>query len=502
MKILYSHQVKDADAYTIEHEPILSINLMERAATKLAQWIFTHFGEKKEYAIFVGPGNNGGDGLACARLLWQKGCKVNVFEVNFTNKRSQDFQINYERLKKLEVPVYKINSKNDFPELYGGTVIVDAIFGSGLSRPVEGLAAEVIRRINSSKLDVVAVDIPSGLFGENNRNNNYNHIVRANYTLTFQYPNLSFLLPENQEYVGDWIVLDIGILQEYIDKVKADYYLFEKTDAQKTLRPRKNFDHKGTFGHGLLIAGSKGKMGAAILASMATLRSGIGLFTAHIPSSGYKIFQTALPEAMLQLDENKNIITTVEINEKITALGVGPGIGINKETVKVIEQILEMKIPTVIDADGLNLLSQNRYLLGNLHKDIILTPHPKEFERLVGKEAKTGYDRLMMLREFAFDKNVVVVLKGHYSAIAIPEEEMVYFNTTGNPGMATGGSGDVLTGIVLGLLAQKYSVRDAALLGVYLHGLAGDKALLKESQESLIASDIVKHLGTAFKELH
>ncbi len=500
MKIFYSHQVREADAYTIKHEPIESIDLMERAATQLTEWLYSFFGNA-QFVIFAGPGNNGGDGLATARLLYEKGCKVEVYEVNFTEKRSTDFKINYERLLKLGISPVKINDATQFPDIDSEAVIIDAIFGSGLSRPVEGLAADVIKNINRLENIVVSVDIPSGLFGEDNTANVPEHIVKADYTLTFQYPNLSFLLPENEEFVGEWVVLDIGISKEYIDNTKADYYLVEKADASKLLKPRSKFSHKGTFGHGLLVAGSYGKMGASVLAANAAMRSGLGLLTVHLPSCGYEIMQTAFPEAMISIDPNDKIVTEVVDLDKYDALAFGPGVGTDKQSLMLLAKLLETKKPMVIDADGLNLLSQHKDLLDLLHDNVILTPHPKEFERLTGKNAINGYERLQQLRDFAFERNVTVVLKGHYTQIAVPQEKIVYFNTTGNPGMATGGSGDVLTGIILGFLTQGYSIKDSAILGVYLHGLAGDISLDYESYESLIASDIVNNLGQAFNVL-
>ncbi len=500
MKIFYSHQVREADEYTIKHEPIASIDLMERAATRLTEWLLSFFGPGN-YVVFAGPGNNGGDGLATARLLTENGSSVRVYEVNFTEKRSQDFKVNYDRLVNMGIVPGKINDISDFPHIDEDEIIIDAIFGSGLSRPVRGLPADVIKQINRLDNTVVAIDIPSGLFGEDNTGNVPEHIIKADYTLTFQYPNLSFLLPENEEFVGEWVVLDIGISEEYIDKTKADFYFVEELDAAGLIRDRKKFSHKGTFGHGLLVAGSYGKMGAAVLAAQSAMRAGLGLLTVHLPKAGYRIMQTAFPEAMISIDPSENFVSEIPEIDKYDAFGFGPGIGMQKESLMVLAKLLETNKPMVIDADGLNLLAQNKDLINLLHDNTVLTPHPKEFERLYGKPAVNGYERLQQLREFSFNNNITVVLKGHYTAIAVPNEEVVYFNSTGNPGMATGGSGDVLTGIILGLLTQGYTVKDAALLGVYLHGLAGDLSLEYESYESLIASDIINNIGAAFKEL-
>ncbi len=500
MKIFYSQQVREADEYTIKNEPIASIDLMERAATRLTEWLLSFFGSGN-YVVFAGPGNNGGDGLATARLLAENGSSVKVYDLNFTEKRSPDFKVNYDRLVNMGIVPEKINDISDFPDMDEDAVIVDAIFGSGLSRPVRGLPADVIKQINRLDNPVVAVDIPSGLFGEDNTGNVPEHIVRADYTLTFQYPFLSFLLPENENFVGNWTVLDIGISREYIDKTKADYYFVEEQDAAALIKDRALFSHKGTFGHGLLVAGSYGKMGAAVLAAQAAVRAGLGLLTVHLPKVGYQIMQTAFPEAMISIDLSDSYVTEVPELNSFDALGFGPGVGVQKEALMVLARLLETKKPVVIDADGLNLLAQHKDLLKLLHDKVILTPHPKEFERLYGQSAINGYERLQQLRDFAFGHNVTVVLKGHYTAIAVPEKETVYFNSTGNPGMATGGSGDVLTGIILGLLAQGYTEKDAAILGTYIHGLSGDISLEYESYESLIASDIINNIGAAFKEI-
>jgi len=498
MKILTTDLIREADAYTIANEPIKSIDLMERAATRLFEWIMANF-PKHRFAIFVGPGNNGGDGLALARLLANNNCNVRVFEVNFTDKRSENFKTNYNRLKKAGVKIETISTEEDFPELQDSEIVVDAIFGSGLSRPAKGLVAGIIQKINSGINPIVSIDIPSGLFAEDNSNNCESNIILADHTLTFQFPKLSFLFAENEIFVGEWHVLDIGLHPGFIEDVDTPYQLIELEDIKSYIIPRTPFAHKGDFGHALLIAGSYGKMGACVLAARAALRSGLGLLTAHVPSKGYEIIQTAVPEAMVSIDKNAKMFSNLPKLNKYNAVGIGPGLGVHKASHDAFLKLLKNNSPLVIDADGLNSIAKNPEWIKLIPQDSILTPHPKEFDRLVG-ESSNSYERLQKQIKLAKQIKSVVIVKGHFTAIAFPDGK-VYFNTTGNPGMATGGSGDVLTGIILSLFAQGFLPDEAALAGVFIHGLAADMAVETVSQTALMASDIIDFLPEAFKML-
>ncbi len=498
MKILTSETIREADAYTIKNEPIASIDLMERASNQLFGWINSNFPDEK-FVLFAGPGNNGGDALALARMLKENGNKVRIFEVDFTKNRSQDFTVNYERLKKLKLKVEKISDIKAFPEIKDDEIIIDGIFGSGLNRPAKGLAAEVIQKINETYNTIISIDVPSGLFGEDNTNNIESNIILANYTLTFQFPKLSFLFPENEIYVGDWEVLDIGLHPEFIENVDTPYRFITTETIKPFIIPRSHFSHKGDFGHGLLISGSYGKMGACVLASKAALRSGIGLLTTHIPTKGYEILQTAVPEAMVSLDKNAKQFTSLPRLNPYNAIGIGPGIGVHKSSYESFLMLLKTGIPLVIDADGINIIGKNKSWIKNIPSDSILTPHPKEFDRLVG-DCSNSYERFQKQIAFSKKTKTVVVLKGHYTSVSFPDGS-VYFNTTGNSGMATGGSGDVLTGIILGLSAQGFLPDEAALTGVFVHGLAGDLAANNLTQTSLIASDIIDFLPDAFQLL-
>ncbi len=500
MKILSVEQIREADAYTIKKEPIKSVELMERAAIACVEHIMDSYPKGQLFSIFCGKGNNGGDGLAIARLLHQRGYKVEVFELNHSADSSDDYNSNKSLLKALPVSITEVNLVSDIGEIEPYTIIIDAILGSGITRPLDGLLASVVNAINHTANKVIAIDIPTGLFGEDNSRNNFSRIIKANETLTFQFPKLSFLFPDSGTYVGDFTVLDIGIHPTFINEVKTNYSFTKRSDVSRLLKSRDKFSHKGTYGHALLVAGSYGKIGAAVLSAEAVIRSGAGLLTTHIPSCGYQIMQTALPEAMVEVDTAEKEITSITLNKEYDAIGIGPGIGGDGTTVKAFEKLLKLtKRPMVIDADALNILASHQDLLKLVPENSILTPHPKEFERLIGKKSK-GYEQLELQLAFAKKHKVYVVLKGTYTCISTPDGK-VYFNSTGTSGMATGGSGDVLTGVITGLLSQRYTPLEAAITGVYIHGLAGELAAENIGDEAMIASDITGNLGNAFSEI-
>ena len=499
MKIFSGSQIRLIDNYTIENEPVKSIDLMERAAYKLLEWLLAHFERPAHFVIFVGPGNNGGDGLALARLLQENRYEAEVFYISSGNKTSDDWNTNAERVRMTQgVRFNHITSPENFPAICYNDIIVDAIFGIGLTRPVDGLVADIIRKINSIGNTVISVDIPSGLYTEDNSANNPENIIRANHTLTFQFPKLSFLFAENHCYTGEWHVLPIGLHPGALRDFSSPYFLVEGSGYGMQFRKRQIHDHKGMFGHGLLVAGSAGKIGSAILASKAALRTGIGLLTCRLPSAGSSILHTTLPESMVSADENADHISKLPSLEPYNSVGAGPGLGKHEDTCNVIDSLFShCSMPMVLDADAINIISENRHLIEKLPAGTVLTPHPKEFERLVGKTSDS-FSRLILQMDFAEDHRCIVVLKGAYTSIALPDRR-VYFNNTGNPGMATAGSGDVLTGMILSLLAQGYNPEDAAIKGVYLHGLAGDLAAIEKGYESLIASDIIDNIGNAYK---
>jgi NAD(P)H-hydrate epimerase len=500
MKIFSASQIREIDAYTIKNEPIESIDLMERAANALFNEIIYIVDKNKAIKIFAGPGNNGGDGLALARMLANDRYKVEVYILKI-KEFSDDFSVNLKRLENQQkVKIKYIVNSDAFPVIKDEEIIIDALFGSGLNRPLDGLALLLVKYINSFSANVISIDIPSGLFCDDNTDNNYEGVIRAKYTFSFQFPKLSFLFSENEDYVGKWKVLPIGLHPEIIEKTCTNYYFIKDEDIRKIIKIRKKFSHKGTYGHALLISGGYGKMGAAVLASGACLRSGSGLVTIHIPKHGINILQTSVPEVMISIDKNEKYFSVLPDLSVFNAYGVGPGIGTNLNTQKTLKKLLlAVNKPLVIDADALNILSIHKEWLNNIPAFSILTPHPKEFERLVGK-AKNSFHRISMQIAFASKYNVCVILKGAYTSVAFPDGNC-YFNSTGNPGMATGGSGDVLTGIITGLLAQGYNSYEASILGVYMHGLAGDIAAAELSEESMTAGDIINFLSEAFRRI-
>jgi NAD(P)H-hydrate epimerase len=500
MKLFTTKQIAEIDRFTIENEPVSDIGLMERAALQITHWLVKRFSTEPKMIFFAGPGNNGGDALAIARQLAGLDYQCEVYLLDSGKELNGSPAINWQRLVEQEkVKLHKMSNATDFPEISPADIILDGMFGSGLSRPLEGLPAAIVQKINRLKNTVIAIDMPSGLMGEDNSGNVAENIIQAGFTLTFQFPKISFLFAENEIFTGKWEVLPIGLLPEGIEKIPSEIWFVQKEEISKMISPRSRFAHKGTFGHALLIAGSYEKMGAAVLASKACLRSGVGLLTTHVPRLGYSIIQTAVPEAMAHVDQHDSIFTEIPVLMPFSAVGAGPGINQKTNTRRALYELLEKsEKPLVLDADALNILAENRQWLEKLPENSILTPHPGEFRRLVG-ESENSYESVQKQIQFARHFNVIVVLKGAFTTIATPGGQL-YFNSSGNPGMATAGSGDVLTGIILGLLAQGFTPTNAALAGVYLHGLAGDLAAREKSEFSLVAGDIIDFLGKAFME--
>lgn len=511
MKILSASQLKVVDAYTIEHEPISSTNLMERASRAVADKIRSRWSIDTPVKIFAGPGNNGGDALAIARMLGETNYKVCVYLFNTSDNLSADCQINKQRLLDFQdvkqntmgvrnVELVEVKSQFTPPKLEEGDLVVDGLFGTGLSRPLNGGFASVVKYINSSPATVVSIDVPSGLMCEDNTYNVMNHIVKANYTFTLQYPKLSFFFAENEQYVGEWEVLDIGVKDPMTEETHSPYYFTEQADLLPLLKSRSKFAHKGSVGHALLIAGKRGMAGAAILAARACMRSGAGKLTVRVPEHNVRIMQEAVPEAILNIDVDQNCFSQSFDASEFDAMAIGPGIGTSSYTVQAfIEQVSMTKCPMVIDADALNILGSHRGWITQLPRRCILTPHKKELFGLIST-TRNSYEELERTRELAARQQIYIVIKGAYSAIVTPEGN-VYFNSSGNPGMATAGAGDVLTGVLVSLLAQGYVPEVAARLGVYLHGLAGDLAVENLSYEGLISSDLVEYLPKSFKTL-
>ncbi len=500
MKILSAEEIRLWDQYTMANEPIASIDLMERAAVRCTEWLMANYPDANSFGIFCGKGNNGGDGLAIARLLLQNNYTVAVHILEFGHKGTDDFQANLARLHQLpQADIHFIQSEAYFHPIPQGQIIIDALLGSGINRKMEGVTAALVTYLNEAGRDIVSIDIPSGMFVDHSSLGN--PMIKATHTLTFQNSKPAFLFAENADYTGEVHVVDIGLLPGFLQAIPARFELLDADSIRSLYKPRKAFTHKGNFGHCLLIAGSYGKIGAALLSARACLRSGAGLLTCHIPQCGYGVLQTAVPEAMVTTDFNTSFSTKIETDlAKYDAIGIGPGIGTASETKMMLREILDSyRSPLALDADALNIIASQKDLLQLIPPGSVLTPHPKEFQRLFGETAD-GFDRMFLAMDKAKELNCTIILKGHYTFIATPYEKG-YFNNTGNAGMATAGSGDVLSGMLTGLLAQGYSPVEAALLGVHLHGLAGDLALQRQSQESLIAGDIISFMGEAYKTI-
>lgn len=501
MKILSAEEIRLWDQYTIRHEPIASIDLMERASGKCADWLEENGYVENQFSVFCGKGNNGGDGLAIARMLAEKKYPVTVHILESGHKGTEDFQTNLARLHQYpEVDIRFIQTKENFHELKKDEIIIDTLYGSGLNRGIDGVTAQLVEHMNDSGCEIISIDIPSGLFTD--RSSKGNSIIKARHTLSFQCYKPAFLVAENAEYIGEVHILDIGLLKDFYDSVQSPYELIDDTIIHSIYKPRNRFAHKGNFGHALLVTGSYGKIGAAVLSAKACVRSGVGLLTCHIPKCGYDILQSTVPEAMVMTDLNEEFNTRIEDDlTKYEAIGIGPGIGTVSATKTMLQEILNAcHSPVLLDADALNIIASQKDLFKLIQPGSILTPHPKEFERLFGESAN-DFERIQLALQKAKELKSIIVLKGHYTFIATPDDKG-YFNGTGNAGMATGGSGDVLTGILTGLSAQGYRAVETVLLGVYIHGLSGDLAAKEFSMEAMIASDIIENLGAAFSSLY
>lgn len=484
------------DASTIKKEGITSLLLMERAAERITEHIADIVADiqQKHFVIFCGGGNNGGDGFAIARMLHGRGANVDCYAIKSFKHYSDDNLSNYNRIKPIGI-LHDINSDSDIPAIQGSDIVVDAILGSGLSRPISGFVADIVRAINISSAFTISIDIPSGLSDYGIASMNDVSEVYADCTLTIGTPFVSLMLPENQDCVGDFRIVDIGLSGMEGDDFITPYFYVTDSEVAEYYIPRKKFSHKGTFGHTLLVSGSKGKAGAAILCARACHRAGAGLVSAHVPSALLDIMQTASPETMVDVDSNCSIVSLVDGLDKYKAVAAGPGLGTDSITAAMLESLLgAVERNLVLDADALNIMAANPAMLDMVPRDAILTPHPKEFERLFGNTANS-LERIELARKMAARYNIIIVLKGAHTAVCCSDGS-VYFNSTGNPSMATAGSGDVLTGIIAALLSQGYRPRLAAIMGVWLHGKAAD---IVDVPQGLLASDIIGNLPAAFK---
>lgn len=499
MKIFNTEQIYAADRFTIEKQQITSEALMERAATQIYEWMNARLqGAQVKIHLFCGIGNNGGDGIALARHLQENGYSTNVYVVNYSDKRSKDFLLNLDRLKERKLWPEFLDSDCEFPELGRDDIIVDAIFGIGLNRAPDAWVTKLIQHLNNSLAFILSIDIPSGLFMDQVTKNT-DDVIRANHVLSFQAPKLPFFLPQTGVFINQWELLDIGLDAEFLYKTEAAYELIGKPEVLPMYIPRLKFSHKGSYGHSLIIGGSYGKIGAVQLAAKACIEIGSGLVTAYIPECGYVPLQSSLPEVMVITDDEDKKISNINFDFQPSVVGIGMGLGLDKTTVEAFSEFIKSNsLHLVIDADGLNILSKHPELLKKIPKQTVLTPHPKELKRLLGKWGD-DFDKLKKAKAFSKKYDCILIIKGAHTIVVY--DGVGYLNSTGNPGMATAGSGDVLAGMISGLIAQGYNPLNASIFGVYLHGLAGDMAVSENGYEAVTATKLIQNIGKAFLEL-
>ncbi|WP_185882427.1 NAD(P)H-hydrate dehydratase [Blattabacterium cuenoti] len=515
MKILSSYQIKKLEQDCIDHEHISSIDLIEKAATSCFNWIIHHkyllTKTLKNIILLVGTGKNGGDGITLAKKLYLYGYNITtIYIVNIANHESNEFVIQKNNIIKYGINIEYIYENQTFPLFNNpyNTLLIDAIFGIGFNRPITSIYwISFFNYINNQNFsNVISIDIPSGLLMEEEKSNMA--IIKATYTLSFHFPKISFFLPDYADYIGKWYLLNIGWKENYVNNIITKYFFIDKYMISKIYikKKRHKFTHKGTYGHGLLIGGSYGMIGSIALASKASLKTGIGKLSVYIPRCGYTILQQFIPEAIVQTDNHDFFIQKIPLSFKVNSIGIGMGMGDkNEKTSNAVKTFLLYQkkyenIPIVIDADAINILSKTLNFVNYLPYNTILTPHPKEFYKLCGSW-KNDYHKLEKLKTFSQKNNIFCVLKGAYSIISTPDGYL-YFNSTGNPGMATAGSGDVLSGIITSLLSQGYSQKEACIFGVYIHGLSGDIAAEQKSEESIIAEDIINYMDQSYQKIN
>jgi len=490
LPLLTSPQIREADAYTIVNEPISSVNLMERAAKAFVGWFVNHFPDKKQaISIYCGTGNNGGDGLAIARILHGHHYKsVNIKITRFSDKASDDFNVNLKKLQST-IAVTEIKPGDDFPD-EDSAVLIDAMLGSGLNKPLHGDYEKLVKDLNSLEKTVVAVDIPTGFFSEGETKSD-STVLKAKLVITFQQPKINFLLPESGPVMECWEAVNIGIDDKFVQSLNSPYQFITEKDIRQLMKPRHKFSNKGTFGHALIVAGQAKTMGAALLCSSACAHAGAGLTTACVPESGLIALNSYLPEIMAIVRQGNDL---PQIGwDTFSTMAVGPGLGNDENSLNLLCDILtNYKKPIVIDADALNILAEHKQLWAMIPEGSIITPHMKEFDRLFG-ESNSWWQRLQTAIEKAKEHKICIVLKNDYTITATPDGK-AYFNSTSNAAMASGGMGDVLTGIITALLAQKYSSQDACIIGTYIHGKAGDELALPNRMHVVLPGKLIGQL--------
>jgi ADP-dependent NAD(P)H-hydrate dehydratase / NAD(P)H-hydrate epimerase len=513
VRVLNAAQMREADRRTIEEIGIPSLVLMENAGRQAVAAIEAMYSDllERHVAVLCGRGNNGGDGFVIARTMVQRGVDVSVFLIGRVADVRGDARVNLEILGRLGLTVVEVADSQawelHFSEVSDCTLIVDAIFGTGLNTPIAGFIESVVTDVNTSGIPIVAIDLPSGLSADSPEPIGLS--IEAGLTVTMAAPKLPLVLPPAETRAGDIVIADIGIPAGVLESVDGPLVdLLTRASTRELVTPRTADSHKGDYGRVLIVAGSRGKTGAAHLAAIGALRSGAGLVTIATPASCQAIVAAMAPEYMTEaLAESADGLDPDGVDHILEmardVLAIGPGLGQAPGTREFIRQLVDRAtMPLVIDADGLNAFAGDpERLAGREGRDVIITPHPGEMARLIGMSTdEVQSSRLEIARNFAVAHHVFVVLKGHRTLVATPDEK-VFINPTGNPGMATGGTGDVLTGMIAAWLAQLLDAEAACKLAVYLHGLAGDLAEADEGEVAMTSADVAGHLGDAMLEL-
>lgn len=502
MKLFTNEQIRTIERSTIETEGVLPAEIIERVAEGVADEIASRWRPSKPTIVFAGPGNNGADALASARLLYERGFRPSVYLFNIGgDKLSVECIAARDRLLQStpDIDFIEVTSRFTPPEISQSHLVVDGLFGAGLREELRGGFMSLVQYINEEHPTVVSIDLPSGMFGDWNPRIVNRNTIHATLTLAIQFPRLCFFMEDNAELVGEWKTIDVGLSQQAISSLPAEFCLVEKRDIHRRLRRRKEFCSKADFGSAILYAGSYGMMGAAQLAARGALRGGVGKLTVCAPKCGYQILQTTVPEALYRNNRGDMILTEIHPERDFSAIAIGPGIGTNEITVKALEDFLSaIDKPVVLDADALNCIALRPAMLNTIPILSVLTPHAGEFDRMFGPQPSSEA-RLRKAIEMAKFYNIIIILKGRYTAIVRPDGK-IYFNSSGCPGMATAGSGDVLTGLLTAMMAQGYPAEIASIIAVYIHGVAGEMAQAKQGEYGVTAGDIADNIGPAILE--
>lgn len=504
MKLFTNDNIRAIERYSIEHDGVTEYDLVDRVAEGVVSEINSRWRPNKHTVIFAGPGNNGADALAVARRLAETGFKPSVYLFNIGgNKLSATCRRYRDELLSSwsSIAFSEVVSRFTIPEINSSTLVIDGLFGSGLRDQLTGGFMALVRYINESNASVVSIDVPSGLFADWNGNSLSRNIVHADLTLCVQFPRISFFLSDNAEIVGEWKILDIGLSREAIASTPTNFHLVEEVEVKRLLRRRTEFCSKADFGSCRIIAGRYGMAGASVLACRGAIRSGVGKVTLHAPQCAFEVIQSSVPEALFEADRDKIMLTDAHTSHRYDAEGIGPGLGTDDMTVNAVESYLKniAQRPVVIDADAINCMAIRPSMLNHVPQLSVLTPHAGEFDRLFGEQS-TAESRLIKAIDVSAYHNILILLKGRYTALVRPDGK-VYFNSSGSPALATAGSGDVLTGVITSLMAQKYKPEVSALLGAYIHGVAGELAAEDHGQYGVTASDVALCIGKAIKRI-